>query len=224
MDYFTNLSQKYTGFRDIANRISTEDRADPSLQALAEVVFNSLQIHREDLANHPDYSRLLPTAKKEDRATYLGEIRAKFDKGISIFFDRFQKNSDTLQQGLKSVEKPRQPESSTEIALQAEVRSRLREMSLSERLSALQKTSKAGDFRVFEAIENDPLPIPNFLGNPDESSKVLGDARSQYIRSQYGDTWQNAQVATHNLEIAKMTKDIAVGSGLIENEVAVGGR
>jgi hypothetical protein len=224
MDYFTELSQNYTGFQDIANRVSAEDRKDPGLQALAEVVLNSLRIHRKGLANQPDYSRSSATAAKEDRAEYLSKIRNEFDTGISIFFDRFQKNADTLQQGLRAVERPKQPESSTEIALQAEVRSRMREMSVSERLSTLQKQSNAGDFRVFEAIENDPMPIANFLGNPDESSSVLADARGAYVRSRYGEAWQNAQTATHNLEIAKMTKDIAEGSGLVENEVSVGGR
>jgi hypothetical protein len=222
MDYFEQLSQNYIGFRDSTTRISDEDRSDPALSALAQVVFNSLQNYRGDLATRPDFSQFNSSIKRQKKAEYLQKARAKFNKGVGTFFDRIEKDAGIKAQNLKSVSGVRQPESAAEIALQGEVRSRLRSMSVSDRIAALQNQSNAGDFRIFEAIENDPLPIPGFLGNPDESGGVLDEARSHFIRLRHGETWHQAQVASHNLEIAGMVKAIAVSSSLRQIEVNAG--
>ena len=118
--------------------------------------------------------------------------------------------------------RPQQAENSVELGLQGEVRARLREMSVADRVAALQNQSRGGNFRVFESIENDPLPAPGFMGGPDESAKVLGNARQQYVQQKFPDTWKDAEDTTHNAEIATLMLGVAGSSCLPQNEIQAG--
>jgi hypothetical protein len=221
MDYFTELSQNYTGFKNYASEISKEDRVEPSLQHYAKIIWNALQDHRKGLSDRPDFSRFNSKIQKEEKSKYFSGIKTQFKQAVSSC-NGIVENAGKMQEGLKNAGKPQQPESSTEIALQGEIRSRLREMSVSERIAALQNQAQNGDFRVFESIINDPLPISNFLGTPNESSRVLGDAREQYVQQKFPDVWERAVTTAHNAETATAMKSIAEFSCVLQNEAAVG--
>lgn len=220
MDYFDELAKNYTFFKNNGHKFSQEDRENDELQVFAKIAKNALGIHRKALSNCPNFQQYNPQIQKTKRQEYLQKVRADLEQGIANFFEPILKKAQIGREGLKNAGRPRQPETPTEIALQREIRDRLRALPTPEWTQILQDETKRGNLRIFESVMNDPLPV-NFLSETGEA-EVVAEARENYIKQKFPEAWENAIKTARTLEVAELIKVAALTSSIKENEIQAG--
>ena len=220
MDHFDELAKNYTFFKNNARKFSAEDRENDELQVFAKIVNNALGIHRKALLNCPNFQQYNSQVQRAKKQEYLQKVKADLEQGIANFFEPILKKAQVAQEGIKNAGRPPQPETPSEIALQREVRDRLRALPTSEWTKILQDETKRGNLRVFESVMNDPLPV-NFLAETGEA-EVVAEARENYIKQKFPEAWENAKKTAHTLEVADLVKAGALASSLKENEIQAG--
>lgn len=222
-NYFKELSNNYTGFRDIGNEFSEQDCENPMLKDLAKATYNALRIHFNALREaRTKFEQYNATLGKQKKAEFLQQTQADALKGFDTFVKPIEQAAAKAREGYENARKVPEPENSVTYLRQQEVRSRLASMSLAERTAVLQDQAKEGNFSAFESVVNDPLPPEGFLGVPKESKSLLSDLAEAYAQTKYPEYCQRAGESEHLLGKATLIRDVAVASGLRQNAVQAG--